>query len=96
MQTTTSTSPTPRHAPAHFRTLPRRVVTSDGDGLWLTWHGCGEPTDTPCAGCGNVAGNLRIYLNWGHSYPNGHSWRDEELVCFACDLFTTHNQFREG
>lgn len=93
---TVSVSTTPQHAPAHHRDLPARIVTSDGNGLWQTWHGAGEPTHEPCGECANTAGNVQIYGNWGHSYPNGNSWDDRELLCAACGRYTTIMDFTEG
>ena len=90
------TSSTPIHAPENFRELEPQVVTSDGDGLWLTWHGSGKPTDVPCGACGNTEGNLQIYGNSGTSYPNGNSWDDKEVVCGACGMFSATYWFREG
>lgn len=91
-----STSAEPRRAPGNFRQLPAKVVTSDGDGLWQTWHGSGVPSGQPCAGCGNADGNRKVYHNWGHSYPNGNSWDDQEILCGACGCFTLVNEFTEG
>jgi hypothetical protein len=93
---TVSTSPTPTNAPADFRTLPAKVVVKDGDGLFETWHGSGVATELACAACGNEAGNLQIYGNWGFSYPNGHSWDDREIVCGVCGQFTLELRFEEG
>jgi len=89
-------STSPQRAPADYRSLPPKVVTSDGDGLWETWHGSGQPTTAACGSCGNTEGNLQIYGNWGFSYPNGNSWDDRELVCGACGLYTLVNDFTEG
>ena len=89
-------SETPQKAPANFRDLPTKVVTSDGEGLWEVWHGSGYATTSACAACGNVSGNRKIYGNTGTSYPNGNSWDDEELVCGACGRFTLIFNFREG
>lgn len=91
-----STSDAPRNAPKNFRELPAKVVTSDGEGLWETWHGSGVASSIPCGACENQAGNLQIYGNWGHSYPNGNSWRDSETLCGACGTFTVSNSFTEG
>lgn len=96
MTSSTEVSDTPRHAPADHASLPSRVVTSDGNGLWQTWHGSGQPTTTPCAACGNVEENTQVYGNWGHSYPNGNSWDDEELRCGACARYTAVYRFTEG
>lgn len=86
----------PVDAPANFAELEPKVVLSDGDGLWERWHGSGLPTDLPCGGCENVASNRQIYGNWGHSYPNGNSWDDSEIVCGACGRFTRRQRFTEG
>ncbi len=91
-----SVADAPRWAPANFRELPARVVIKDGEGLFETWHGSGVATALACGACENVAGNLKIYNNWGFSYPNGHSWDDVELVCGACGKFTVINEFQEG
>lgn len=93
---TITTSEEPRHAPADFRQLPPRVVTKDGEGLFETWHGSGRPCEDACGGCGNTTGNLKIYSNWGHSYPNGNCWDDREVLCGACGLYTVINEFTEG
>ena len=93
---TVKTSTTPQKAAQDFRSLPAKVVTSDGDGLWETWHGSGVPSELACASCDNTVGNLQIYGNWGHSYPNGNSWNDEEIVCSRCGVFTLVLVFQEG
>ena len=74
----------------------RRVITKDGEGLWETWHGSGLPTDKACGACANREGNLTVYGNWGHSYPNGNSWDDWELLCGACGQYTYVCTSREG
>jgi hypothetical protein len=91
-----SHSAEPRKAPADFRQLDPRVVTSDGDGLWITWHGSGEPSSEACDACGNTEGNIQIYENSGVSYPNGNSWDDREILCGSCGQFTLVLEFEEG
>ena len=86
----------PQKAPENHRELPARVVVSDGDGLWETWHGSGVPTGEPCGACGNTLGNLQLYGNAGTSYPNGNRWDDSELVCGRCGRYTLVNVFIEG
>ena len=86
----------PQRAPESFRELPAKVVTKDGDGLFETWHGSGLPCDDACDACGNTEGNRKIYANWGHSYPNGNSWDDREVLCGACGRFTLVLEFTEG
>jgi len=93
---TANVSDAPRKAPENFRELEPRVVTSDGDGLWETWHGSGVATEVPCEACGNTQGNLRIYGNSGTSYPNGNSWDDSEILCGACGKFSLIMYFTEG
>ena len=92
---TNSTSDHPVRAPADFLALPPRVVTSDGHGLWLTWHGSGERTGEACVACGNSKGNLVIFSNTGTSYPNGHTWDDREILCGACGRFSLIMDFTE-
>lgn len=96
MHRTQSVSAVPQQAPADHRALPAKVVTKDGEGLWETWHGAGVPTPKPCAACANTEGNLQVYGNWGHSYPNGNSWDDWELLCAACGNYTYVCTFQEG
>ena len=67
-----------------------------GDGLWETWHGSGVRCGHACGGCGATEGLLQIYGNWGHSYPNGNSWEDAEVLCPACGAFTVISDFTEG
>ena len=86
----------PQNAPENFHELEPKVVTSDGDGLWETWHGSGIETDLACGDCGNTEGNRQIYGNWGHSYPNGNSWNDKEILCGKCQKFTSYHKFSEG
>ena len=93
---TITTSSTPKNAPENFRCLPTRVVTSDGEGLFETWHGSGVASELSCGACENQAGNLQIYGNWGFSYPNGNSWDDKEIVCGRCGEFTLVLTFVEG
>jgi hypothetical protein len=93
---TISTSDRPQKAPANFRTLPAEQILSDGDGLFQTWQGSGIPTGEACNACGNTEGNLKIYGNWGYSYPNGNSWDDSEIVCGKCGRFTLILNFQEG
>ena len=90
-----SISSRPQKAPENFMELEPRVIISEGD-LWLTWHGSGIPTEIACGECENTENNLIIYQNRGHSYPNGNSWEDEELVCGHCGKFTLINRFTEG
>jgi len=96
MHRTQRVSETPHRAPADHAELPAKVVTSDGEGLWETWHGSGVPDREPCGACGNTQGNLRVFGNWGHSYPNGNSWDDWELRCGACGKYTYVCTFEEG
>lgn len=93
---TIETSTEPQKAPANFRELPAKTVTSDGDGLFETWHGSGVASDEACSACDNSEGNLKIYGNWGVSYPNGNSWDDREIVCGRCGAFTLIMDFTEG
>ena len=89
-------SSSPMRAPDNFRELAPRVVIKDGDGLWETSHGSGVPCSIPCDACGNTERNLLIYDNWGHSYPNGNSWSDREILCGACGMFALLSKFTEG
>lgn len=91
-----ATSLLPQKAPEDFRKLPEKVITSDGEGLWITWHGSGEMTDIPCAACGNIGSNKLIYYNWGVSYPNGNKWEDQEIHCGKCGIFSLYNEFIQG
>ncbi|MCB9755482.1 MAG: hypothetical protein H6713_36585 [Myxococcales bacterium] len=93
---TITVSDAPRWAPANFRELPAKVIIKDGDGLWETWHGSGVRCGHACGGCGATEGLLQIYGNWGHSYPNGNSWEDAEVLCPACGAFTVISDFTEG
>lgn len=93
---TIHTSETPRYAPANFRDLEPVVQTKDGEGLYGQWHGSGVPSTERCAACENVEGNKKIYSNWGHSYPNGNSWDDREILCGRCGTFTAILDFTEG
>lgn len=96
MMRTVKTSTTPSAAPAEFRSLPAKLVISDGQGLFERWHGSGVAIDEACGECGNQAGNLQIFGNWGYSYPNGNSWDDREIVCARCGWFTYICKFVEG
>jgi len=86
----------PQSAPKNYRELPPKMVTSDGDGLWETWHGSGVPSTEACGACGNTEGNRQIYGNSGSSYPNGTQWDDAEIVCARCGRYTLVNVFIEG
>lgn len=86
----------PMNAPSNYRDLEPCIVSSDGDGLWETWHGSGKATNLSCGFCGNQQDNRQIYGNWGTSYPNGNSWDDSEIECGKCGKFTLRCQFQEG
>lgn len=91
---TVKVSPEPMQAPPNYRELEKRVVTSDGDGLWETWHGSGTSSSIACGFCGNSENNKQIYGNWGCSYPNGNSWDDSEIECGKCKKFTLTCEFQ--
>lgn len=93
---TVRVSPESIQAPSNYQELEKKVVTSDGDGLWETWHGSGISTNIACGFCGNSEGNKQIYGNWGCSYPNGNSWDDSEIECAQCQKFTLICEFQEG
>lgn len=59
-------------------------------------HGCGMATKRAAEACHDLEGKLQIFSNLGFSHPNGHSWRDWELVCGQCGLYSYVCTFREG